>query len=119
MWCRAPLKFSQQRYCLTKAIFDCDTPVISAVGHETDETIADLARKHYYSFHPNFHSVTHNLKQIQTKNSHKLSQERITEQKKNQRIRSSSSAQERQEKRKDRGTVGNKNNFNLLFNKFD
>ena len=81
MWCRAPLKFSQQRYCLTRAIFDCDTPVISAVGHETDETIADFARKHYYSFHPNFHSVTHNLKQIQTKNSHKLSQERITEQK--------------------------------------
>ena len=27
---------------VAKAIFDCDTPVISAVGHETDFTIADF-----------------------------------------------------------------------------
>ena len=26
---------------VAKAIFDCNTPIISAVGHETDTTIAD------------------------------------------------------------------------------
>lgn len=29
--------------CVARAIFDCHTPVISAVGHETDVTIADFA----------------------------------------------------------------------------
>lgn len=29
--------------CVAMAIFQCDTPVISAVGHETDFTIADFA----------------------------------------------------------------------------
>ena len=28
--------------CVARAIFDCHTPVISAVGHETDITIADF-----------------------------------------------------------------------------
>lgn len=28
--------------CVARAIFDCNTPVISAVGHETDFTIADF-----------------------------------------------------------------------------
>jgi len=28
--------------CVAEAIFDCQTPVISAVGHETDTTIADF-----------------------------------------------------------------------------
>lgn len=27
--------------CVARAIFDCNTPIISAVGHETDTTIAD------------------------------------------------------------------------------
>ena len=27
--------------CVARAIFDCQVPVISAVGHETDVTIAD------------------------------------------------------------------------------
>lgn len=29
--------------CVARAIFDADTPIISAVGHETDTTIADFA----------------------------------------------------------------------------
>ena len=28
--------------CVARAIFECSTPVISAVGHETDFTIADF-----------------------------------------------------------------------------
>lgn len=28
--------------CVAEAIFNCDTPIISAVGHETDTTIADF-----------------------------------------------------------------------------
>lgn len=28
--------------CVARAIFDCNTPIISAVGHETDTTIADF-----------------------------------------------------------------------------
>jgi len=35
LWC-----FNDER--VAKAIFDCDTPVISAVGHEVDFTIADF-----------------------------------------------------------------------------
>ena len=38
--------------CVAMAIFRCETPVISAVGHETDFTIADLLQICAHQHHP-------------------------------------------------------------------
>jgi len=37
---------------LARAIFDCNTPVISAVGHETDFTICDFVADYAHPLHP-------------------------------------------------------------------